>query len=195
MTVYSKTVPDEKYRSLRDKFFTSLTADEFHAVEFYLSSGYKSINHYLMDASTVPDTNTSTSYDSIVSSIITALTRHNPDGSFPLLYRGARQQHVKHFNIGDEVSFPFFMSTTTDPVVASRFAGEEEPAVLIIKGVDGSCAPISLNSHENEVIISPSSRFTVQSITEGVSFQAEYDNSGFYAPARKNVTVIEITVL
>jgi len=195
MTVYSKTVPDEKYRALRDKFFTSLTADEFHAVEFYLSSGYKSINHYLMDASTLADKETSRSFDDIIKSMTIALTRHNPDSCFPTLFRGARQQHVNHFQVGEEVSFPFFMSTTTDPLVAVRFAGEEEPAVLIVKGVNGSCAPISLNSHENEVIISPSSRFTVQSITEGVSFQAEYDNSGFYAPARKNVTVIEMTVL
>jgi hypothetical protein len=174
---------------------TALSVDEFHAMEFYVSSGYKSINRSMMNVEEFDGTRTEESYKAIIQNIHSALDRNILGETLPTLYRGTRQQFIEHYNEGDEVEFPFFVSASTDPVIAARFAGEEEPAVLVINGISGRYALTSLTTDEKEVLISPFSRFKVDTITRGVSFQPEYDSTGFYAPARKNVTVVELTVL
>jgi len=195
MTVFSKTVPDTQYVELRNIFMTALTANEFHAVEFYTSSGYKEINQLMLNQEIIESRKTKESYQEIIDNIHAAVGRKTLTAELPILYRGTRQQFVSDYVEGQEISFPFFLSTSTDPVIAARFAGKEEPAVLVIKGVKQDYAVTSLTTNEKEIVLSPLSRFTVDRITPGVAFRAEYDSTGFYAPEQKNVTVIELTVL
>jgi hypothetical protein len=193
MPVFTKAVPDTHYHQIRDDFMCSLTADEYHAVEFYVSSGYKAINRYLLQVDVLDDVQVETSYQSIINNIQQAISKVTSVEPLPVLYRGTRQSFINQYQEGDEFSFSGFLSTSTDPVIAGKFAGDEEPAVLIIEGIQQGYAPISVGSYENEVIISPLSRFTVKSIVQGVSFMPEYDQSGFFAPERKNVTVMRLT--
>lgn len=194
MVVFSKSVPDSQYHNLRDIFMTALTAEQFNAVEFYVSSGYKKINNYLLETDVFEAVYTERSYQTIIQHLHTAIDTTPVVEAFPILYRGTLASHLSHYSVGDEFQFPFFVSASTDPVVALKFAGEEEPAVIVFTGVANKYALTSLNSRENEVLLSPTSRFTVENITQGVNFQAEYDTSGFYAPEKKNVTVIEMNV-
>lgn len=191
MGVYRSTVTADIYTHVRDVFLQSLTADEFHAVEFYTSSGYKLINQYMMNPTVINDERTQDGYNNIIHNLQNALLRSTPGFTLPMLYRGTKQKHVKNIQEGDVYTLPFFLSTTTDPVVASRFAGDEEPAVIVIENVTVNYGGVSWMSQENEVLLPASSRLVVTSIEKDATFQPEYEQSGFCAPAKKHVTIVK----
>lgn len=191
MGVYRSAVTADIYTHVRDVFLQSLSTEEFHAVEFYTSSGYKLINQYMMNPATITDERTQNGYDTIIENLQNALKRSNPGVSLPTLYRGTKQKHIKGVQVGDVYTLPFFLSTSTDPVVASRFAGDDEPAVIIVENVNMCYGGVSWMSQENEVLLPATSRLVVTSIETNATFQPEYDQSGFCAPAKKHVTIVK----
>lgn len=189
MPIFTKTVDNAAYVALRDNFMCSLTSDEYFALEAYTSSTYSEINKTLLNGQS------DSSYQPIIDSIYSALRKSASD-AIPALYRGTLQEHIAHLVEGEETTFPFFMSASTDPLVADRFAGNESPAVIVIKNLQRGYAAVSISQlDEYEVLISPDTKFRVEKITTGADFQAEYDKSGYYAPVKNNVTVVEMTVI
>lgn len=190
MPIFTKSVLNHDYVALRDSFMSSLTADEFFAVEAYTSSTYKEINTLMISG--LEDTNR---YKPIIDNIQSALKKQGEE-TLPILFRGTLQEYVSHMVEGEEVTFPFFISASTDPLVAGRFSGKETPAVIVIKDLRKDYAPVSISQlDEYEVLISPEARFKVDKITHGVDYQAEYDQSGFHAPVKNNVTVVEVSAI
>lgn len=189
MPIFTKTINNNDYISLRDTFMSSLTADEYFALEAYTSSTYKEINQIMIAG------NDENCYQPIIENIQSALKKQ-PEEDIPMLFRGTLQEHVSHMVEGDETTFPFFVSASTDPLVADRFSGNENPAVIVIKNLRRGFAAVSISQlDEYEVLISPETKFKVDKITHGMDFQAEYDQSGFHAPVKKNVTVIEVSAI
>lgn len=190
MPIFTKSVQNHEYVALRDTFMSALTVDEFFAVEAYTSSTYKEINKLMITGG--EDTK---GYKSIIANIKSALKKQDEE-ILPILFRGTLQEHVSHLVENEEVTFPFFVSASTDPLVADRFSGNENPAVIVIKNLRKDYAPVSISQlSEYEVLISPEARFKVEKITHGVDYQAEYDQSGFHAPIKKNVTVVEVSAI
>ena len=190
MPIFTKSVHNNEYVALRDRFMSSLTVDEYFAVEAYTSSTYKEINKLLISGA--DDTN---GYRKIIDNIQSALKKQD-EGILPILFRGTLQEYVSHMEEGEEVTFPFFISASTDPLVAGQFAGQESPAVIVIKNLSKDYAPVSVSQlDEYEVLISPEARFKVEKITHGIDYQAEYDQSGYHAPIKKNVTVVEVSAI
>lgn len=190
MPIFTKSVENNKYVALRDSFMSSLTVDEYFAVEAYTSSTYKEINKLMISG--MEDKN---GYKPIIDNIHSALKKQSEE-ILPVLFRGTLKEYVSHMVEGSEVTFPFFISASTDPLVAGKFSGEESPAVIVIKNLRKDYAPISVSQlNEYEVLISPEARFKVEKITDNVDYQAEYDQSGFHAPIKKNVTVVEVTAI
>ena len=191
MPIFTKSVQNEQYVSLRDRFMSSLTADEYFALEAYTSSSYNPVNKAMISGEI------NTPYQSLISTIKNALGKQQDDEILPVLFRGTQQEHISHLVEGQEVTFPFFMSASTDPLVAGRFAGEQgNPAVIVIKNLNKHYAPVSVSQlNEYEVLISPDAKFRVEKITHGTDYQAEYDQSGYHAPIKKNVTVVEVSAI
>ena len=190
MPIFTKAVPNTDYVSLRDSFMSSLSADEYFALEAYTSSSFKEIN-----ASLIGGDPSGGHYAPVIATIQTALKKQKEE-TLPILFRGTLQEFVSDMVEGQEVSFPFFLSASTDPLVADRFSGKDAPAVIVIKNLNRNYAPVSVSQlNEYEVLISPEARFKVEKITHGADFQAEYDQSGFHAPIKKNVTVVEISAI
>lgn len=189
MPIFTKAVKNDDYVSLRDNFMSSLTSDEYFALEAYTSSTYKTINQTMIAGET------DNCYQSIIDNIQSAIRKHDEE-VLPILFRGTIREFVSHMDEGDEVTFPFFMSASTDPLVAGQFSGNENPAVIVIKNLRKDYAPISVSQlNEYEVLISPEARFKVEKITHGTDYQAEYDQSGYHAPIKKNVTVVEVSAI
>lgn len=190
MPIFTKSVPNTAYVALRDNFMSSLTADEYFAVEAYTSSAYKEINKLMISGE--PDVR---NYTPIIENIHSALGKQDEE-ILPVLFRGTLQEHVAHMVEGEEVTFPFFISASTDPLVAGQFSGQEAPAVIVIKNLRKGYAPVSVSQlNEYEVLISPEARFKVDKITHGTDYRAEYDQSGFHAPVKNNVTVVEVSAI
>lgn len=190
MPIFTKSVDNTKYVALRDSFMSALTVDEYFAVEAYTSSTYKEINKLMISGA--DDTNR---YKPIIDNIHSALKKQNEE-ILPVLFRGTLKEYVSHMVEGEEVTFPFFVSASTDPLVADQFSGKESPAVIVIKNLRKDYAPVSVSQlNEYEVLISPEARFKVEKITHNVDYQAEYDQSGYHAPIKKNVTVVEVSAI
>lgn len=189
MPIFTKAVKNESYVALRDSFMSALSSDEYFALEAYTSSSYDAINKAMIAGDTL------TRYKPLIETIQTALTKQNEE-ILPVLFRGTLQEHVADMIEGQEVTFPFFMSASTDPLVAGQFSGKENPAVIVIKNLNKNYAPVSVSQlNEYEVLISPEARFKVEKITHNTDYQAEYDQSGYHAPIKKNVTVVEVSAI
>lgn len=190
MPIFTKSIQNHDYVALRDSFMSSLTVDEFFAVEAYTSSTYKEINKLMISGQ--EDIN---GYKPIIENIHSALKKQEEE-IIPVLFRGTLQEYVSDMVEGSEVTFPFFISASTDPLVAGRFSGTDNPAVIVINNLRKDYAPVSISQlDEYEVLISPEACFKVEKITHGVDYQAEYDQSGFHAPIKKNVTVVEVSAI
>lgn len=191
MTVFTKTVADTLYETKRDEFMGKLSYPEFTAVEIYTSSTYKEINKHMISGSAVEN-----NYQSVIDALHSAIDKADDvNVTLPTVFRGTHQKFVEDFVEGEEVAFPFFLSVSTDPVVADRFAGSDAPAIIVINNLEKGYAWASLSLKESEVLVSPTNRFIVEKVTKGVDFQAEYEQSGFFAPVKKNVTVVEMTAI
>lgn len=187
MGVYQKTLLDSEYQEKHNLFMSSITEDMNDAVSFYVSSGYDSIVKSLVSGE-------NHGVDVIVDALQEAI-RSVPASSISTLFRGTKKRRVDQYQVGDTVMFPQFMSTTTCPVVAGRFAHPEEPAVIVFHDVTHPHAAVSgYGNDEKEILLDCSSRFIVTGITVE-DFCPEYDQTGYHGRVVANTTMVHMTMV
>jgi hypothetical protein len=114
-----------------DIFENKLTSDEIEAVGKYTGVQYKPINEILLGIRP-PDEY----IDELINNIDSAMNKFNLDTDL-IVFRGAKAEHYKDWNVGDVQSFNAFLSTSVTEEEAQKFFNAvrffDTPIMLEIK--------------------------------------------------------------
>lgn len=186
------------YVKQAQELYERLTTEQRSAVLSYVNTLFKTLNLWLSqgdDLSTLPEHHQVTAKN-----LDTIFDTYGSENVPEVVYRGVREpfalKKVTEMRLGKKVKMLSYVSTTSDPLVVSKFTKDTNPVILKIKNPPKGL-PVSFkdNPHntENEFLLPRDTEYKVTKISRNVSWKFTHEaNVGYSLP---KVTVIELTAI
>ena len=160
----------DKYYKKAEETKNTLSNDEVKAIKNYTGVGFKEINEYLENGTTLYDVyNNDIGIQNDITNIENAINKNTIDDNI-IVFKGTSNELWNEYKIGEEVEMPVFNSTSLNEKIAHRFAKHysfqgKEKAILEIrvpKGTKGvSIGDFYATQNEQEILLNKNTKYRI----------------------------------